>query len=480
MPPAPVATTDAPPSDLVEARGIEYIPASERWGHPSRLFWLWAGTVWNVEFLVYGTLAVGALGLSFAQAVPIIVLGNLTYFFTGWASLPGPAAGTTALTVSRAPFGARGNRPLSLFNWLTQVGFEIEGIALIVLIAVAMITRAGGKVGTGLEIVLIVLAVLVQAVLPFAGHAAILRLLKWLAYPFIALFVVMAALTAGKVDLHAQAHGASWGTLMVFLALVISTGGLGWTENASDFSRYLPENTSRKRVVFAVALGAAIPSVLLEILGAALATAVPAANASTVISVTGLARVFPSWFVWPYFAMAIVQLFAINSLDLYSSGVTLQSLGIPLRRYQCVLIDSVVCGGFTAYAIFSSRFNTLLQDFVLFIIVWLAPWFAIFMTDYLLRGKRYDSASLFASKGGTYWRKGGFHWPAIVAQAVGMAAAALWLNAYSPYVSPLSRLLDGSDFSVFMGLIFGGGTYWLLARRGVRREAGLAGLGGAG
>jgi len=51
-----------------------------------------------------------------------------------------------------------------------------------------------------------------------------------------------------------------------------------------------------------------------------------------------------------------------------------------------------------------------------------------------------------------------------------MLAAMAWLNAYSPYVSWLSSHVDGSDFSVFMGLIFGGGTYFLLARKGVRQE----------
>ena len=52
-----------------------------------------------------------------------------------------------------------------------------------------------------------------------------------------------------------------------------------------------------------------------------------------------------------------------------------------------------------------------------------------------------------------------------------MVAAALWLNAYSPYVSPLSSRIGNSDFSVFMGLFFGGGTYYLLTRKSVRAEA---------
>ena len=71
---------------------------------------------------------------------------------------------------------------------------------------------------------------------------------------------------------------------------------------------------------------------------------------------TGLSRSFPGWFVVPYLIVAIIQLFAINSIDLYSSGVTLQSLGLRLKRYHCVLIDSVVSGGFAAFYIFSTRF----------------------------------------------------------------------------------------------------------------------------
>ena len=108
------------------------MPQRERWGKPSGLFWMWAGAVWNVEFVVYGALAVVVFGLSFAQAVSIILIGNLFYLLTGLASLQGPQAGTTTFAISRAPFGPNGNRLPSFFNWVTQVGFEIEGIALIV------------------------------------------------------------------------------------------------------------------------------------------------------------------------------------------------------------------------------------------------------------------------------------------------------------------------------------------------------------
>ena len=45
----------------------------------------------------------------------------------------------------------------------------------------------------------------------------------------------------------------------------------------------------------------------------------------------------PSWVVVIFLLFAIVQLFGINSLDLYSSGVSLQAMGIHLKRYQAVV-----------------------------------------------------------------------------------------------------------------------------------------------
>jgi nucleobase:cation symporter-1, NCS1 family len=458
-----------PPLGAVEQRGIEHVPQAARWGNPASLFWMWAGAVWNVEFVVYGALAVVVFGLSFAQAVIIIIIGNLCYALTGLASLQGPQAGTTTFAISRAPFGPRGNKLPSLFNWVTQVGFEIEGIALIVFAAILMTSKAGFSAGDPAKVIFIIVAVAIQAVLPLLGHAAVLRVLRWLAIPFVILFAIMAGLTTSKVNLHAVSHGASWGALTIFLALVISAGGLGWTENGNDYSRYLPRNADKRQIVLAVALGGAIPSALLEILGAAVATGVPGATTPN-----GLVASFPGWFVWPYLIFAVLQLFAINTIDLYSSGVTLQSLIPRLKRLQCVAIDTVVCGAVAAYAVFSSHFYTLLSDFLLFIILWLGPWCAIFLVDSFLRRNRYDAGALLNETGGRYFRHGGFHWPAIAAQIAGMAVAALWLNAYSPYVGYFASRNGGelgSDFSVFLGLIVGGVVYGALAGREVRAEA---------
>jgi NCS1 family nucleobase:cation symporter-1 len=452
-----------------EERGVELIPPSERPMTPSGLFWLWAGAVWNVEFLVYGALLL-AFGLSYWQAVIAILVGNLAYAFLGWASLPGPETGTTTFMVSRAPFGANGNRAPSLFNWLTQVGFEIEGIVLVVLVVVAMFAHEGVHLGDGAKAAVILGAVAVQFVVPFFGHATITKVLRYLAYVFIVVFVVMAFLVIPHAHIgHLHQH-TTWWIWTTGVVLIVSAGGLGWTENAADFSRYLPRDTARAKTFWSAALGAAIPSVALELLGATAYAVSP-----KVTAVTGIPSSFAGWFFWPFLILALPQLFAINSLDMYSSGVTLQAMGVPVKRWMAVLIDTIICGAVTALVIFEGNFYTDLSGFLNYIVVWLGPWFGILVVDYLLRRGRYDPASLAAPRGGIYWRNGGFNWRALLALGLGMLAALMWTDAafYFPaYTSPLSSATFGADFSWLIGLIVGGGVYWLLSAKTICSEVG--------
>jgi NCS1 nucleoside transporter family len=437
---------------------------------PSELFWLWAGAIWNVEFLVYGALIV-SFGLSFGQAVLAILVGNAFYVVLGFASLQGPETGTTAFMVSRAPFGRNGNRSVSFFNWVTQVGFEVEGIVIIVLVVKAMFNRGGIGVGSPLKVVIIIVAVAIQFVVPFLGHATITKVLRYLSFIFIPLFVIMAILVVPHVhshlsDFHQHTTWALWTTGVV---LIVSAGGLGWTENANDYSRYLPRTTPKAKTFWSATLGAAIPSILLELLGAAAFVVSPG-----ITQVTALPSSFASWFFWPFLILALPQLFAINTMDLYSSGVTLQALGLPIKRWGAVVIDTIVAGIVTALVIFKGSFYNDLSGFLDYIVVWLGPWFGILMADYVLRRGRYDRDALTSSSGGLYWRNGGVNWKALVAQGLGMFAALMWTDAafYQPaYTGPISNALGGSDLSWLLGIVVGAGVYAMLSVKSVPEEA---------
>src|SRR5271170_2448399 len=165
----------------IEQRGIDLIPDAERKMKPSGLFWLWSGAVFNVEFFYYGTVLM-IFGLSVTQAILCIVVGNLLYAVLGFASLQGPKTGTTAFMVSRAPFGQNGNRLVALFNWITQVGFEIEGVFFVVATVLLLFARGHTTLNGSGKVAIIVLAAVVQAALPLLGHATISKILRWMAY----------------------------------------------------------------------------------------------------------------------------------------------------------------------------------------------------------------------------------------------------------------------------------------------------------
>ena len=195
------------------------------------------------------------------------------------------------------------------------------------------------------------------------------------------------------------------------------------------------------------------------------------------IAQIGVPQSFPSWFVTPFLIFAIFQLLAINTIDMYSSGVTLQALSLPIKRWGAVILDTVVCAVVTGIILFHGNFYADFSGFLLYIVVWLAPWFGIFITDYLLRRGQYDSASLQSARGGLYWRNGGIHWPAVIAQVAGMVAALMWINAafdFPSYTGPISNHfpgLHGGDFSWALGIVVGACAYWALAGRRVRQEA---------
>jgi purine-cytosine permease-like protein len=429
--------------------------------------------------LFYGTLIM-TFGLSVLQAILAIIVGNLTYAFLGLASLPGPKTGTTAFMVSRAPFGKNGNRLVALFNWGTQVGFEIEGIYFVCATVILLFSHYGTNVNSAGKIAIIILAVLIQMVMPLLGHATISKILRYLAYVFIVVFALFAAFTFDRLHIsNINAKPETFAVWTTAVVTIVSVGGLGWTENGNDYSRYLPRTTKGYKTFWSATLGGAIPSIILELLGV-LAFTVTTQRAG--ITQLGIPQSFPAWFLVPFLVLAALQLLAINTVDLYSSGVTLQALGIPVKRWGAVIIDSVVCGVVVGLILFNSAtFYTDFSGFLLWIIVWLSAWFGILITDYLLRRKRYDTASLAAERGGLYWRNGGVNWRALVALAAGMVGAVLWINAaydVPSYVGPISGHFPGaagSDFSWAMGIVVSSVVYWALSFRSVRKEAEVAG-----
>ncbi|HXQ19910.1 MAG TPA: cytosine permease [Acidimicrobiales bacterium] len=475
----PVGMPEADQAFRIETHGIDHIPLSERWATPRNVGGMWAGASVQVEYFIYGAILM-TFGFSFAQAVSVIVIGNLSYFLLGLCSLQAKQTGTTVFAINRASYGPNGNRLIAFFNWLTQIGFEVEGLILIVGAALVLDIKAGFAPGDSAKVIFVLVAVLIQGLLPFLGHATIVKTLRTLVIPFVVLFAVLLGFAVRHATVHGVAHGAGWKTYFAGLAFTIALSGLGWTECGNDYTRYCKPDASSRSIIGWIFLGTAVPEILVMTLGAVVGTflATVGTNANAFLPFVHQSAI-PAWFVVVFLIFSIVQLFAINSLDLYSSGVTLQALGVPVKRYVAVVIDSLLCLGVTMVAIFNTSFSTYLKDFVDVVIVWIAPWAAIFLVDWVMRRYRYVPEELLRTdKGSLYYRNGGVFWPAIIAQVVGMFAAISglsatfhlpqWLNEVTYTTSPSGF---GADFSVFMGMGVGALVYLVLAWKGVRTQA---------
>jgi purine-cytosine permease-like protein len=328
-----------------------------------------------------------------------------------------------------------------------------------------------------------------MVILPYFGHATMVRVLRKLIVPFVLVYGMLLIFTTGHWHLNYRpaSAGFNWQVYTAALAFSFTLAGLSWTENGNDYTRYLPRTTSKASLLRWIFTATALPQITTMLVGATAYTAFGSFAIWNSVNpfdafLTTQQSIVPRWFVVIFLLVAIVQLFAINALDLYSSGVSLQALGLRLQRYQAVLVDGVIAGLLTVWVTFGSTFSLFMKEFVGVVIVWIAPWFGVFITDWLLRGRTYDASALQdATKTSKYYGHAGFNWNGVVAFLVGVVLATIsyskapppvnfpfhWMTPLSNhfgafYDSSLHGWWGGADFSIPLGIGGSALVYWLL------------------
>jgi purine-cytosine permease-like protein len=459
---APLPATDR--AGRVETHGIDYIPDNERHGRARELFAVWAApNVGYLALVVGGALIL--MGLSIWQALAVIVLGNLFTVLTGIVATSGPAAGTPSEVIMRAMFGIRGNRVnLVVTAWFISLCYLALNWAAASYTAFSLVGRMGIEATTPVKIVLILAIAVVTLLIGVYGHATIVRLYQPLALTLTAIFVVMGGFVLGNVDLGyqpAQAlHGIElWATMLAGITIVASAP-LSYT-NSADFARYLPRTTSPVSVAAWTALGGIVPSVAITSLGALAATGLDMSDPQA-----ALETIMPSWFTTIFLIAVICGTIANNAMTAYSSGLSMQAIGIRLRRSRSVLLDGSIGVALTMYALLVSNFLDSVSNMMQLVPTVMGPVMAVYVADVLWRRNRYDGIGLSnETSSSPYWYTGGVNWAGTIAVFTGIGAALLCVAA-PVFTGPVATALGGVDLSLPAGLVVSAGLYvGLMSRR---------------
>ncbi len=194
-----------------------------------------------------------------------------------------------------------------------------------------------------------------------------------------------------------------------------------------------------------------------------------------------LAGILPIWVLVPFLLTAVLALVSGAVLGIYSSGLTLISLGIRIPRPAAAGIDGIILTLGTIYVVFfAADFLGPFQSFLITLGVPLASWAGILIADILRRRRDYDEAALFDPNG----RYGAWDWTSIVTMAVAsiigwgfvvnlFADDAAW-NNWQGYLLPLIGGKDGdwayANLGVFFALVLSFAISWFARAARIRRQ----------
>jgi len=441
-----------------ELNSTNLIAENERRGRARDLFWPWCGANVSLLALSYGSFFLG-FGISFWQATFAAIIGTvLSFLLVGFSSLAGKKSNATTMVLSRAAFGVKGNVLPGSLTYFLLVGWETVLVSLATLATGTVFERVGGIDRNIAMIIGFVIAVSLTLFGGVLGFSVIMKLQKYLTLITVFLTLGYIALTVDSVNWDALMDSPS-GPIQGFVGALIFgiTGiGLGWVNAAADYSRYLPQAVKSASVIGWTVLGASIVPIILVIYGALL----------------------PTWYLILFSLVAILGLVGGAILNLYSSGLTLVSLGVPVKRHMAALFDGILMLVGVIYIVwFAENFFIPFQGFLITLGVPVAAWSAIFVTDVLIRKKSYSEKDLFDSRG-VY---GSVNWGSIACVAVATIIGwgfvtnsfASWLS-WQGYFLGLIGGKDGawaySNVGVIFALVIGCVGHILLSSRNIRAQ----------
>ena len=444
-------------SSAIESRHLDYIPEQDRHGKVWR-----QGPFWFLGNFQPFTVAIAFLG-------PVVGLNGLwtsvagitgilfgTMFMAAHAA-QGPTLGLPQMIQSRAQFGYRGVILPVIATTFMYVAFNVVDVVIIKVGLLSVFGWNSTMVAIGISVI--------GALLAIYGHDWIHKVfitLFWISLPF--WIIVTVGIFAGD----AGGHGAVTGNFNIVGFFVMFTAAasynITYAPYVSDYSRYLPKNSSRGGIVAAVFMGAAGSPIWLIPVGAWMATRLGVSNALPGISLAGNNTVAHAGTILLVVSVsALVATMGINAYSGMLSVLTMVDSVRPVRSgssARVITILGLTVLWFILGALLTNA-TSVLNDSLLFMVYVLAPWTSVNLMDfYFVRHGKFAITDFFTPSGiyGRWGVRG------IVAYLVGIVVEIPFMSIPNIYQSPGATWLGGVDISWLVGLFIAGGLYFFLTR----------------
>lgn len=457
----------------IELHGIEPIADRERHGTPFELFWVWFAANIGILGIVYGGILT-ASGLNLWQSILVALLAPVASFLlVGVLSVAGKWGGAPMLTLSRAPFGTRGNLGPTLISWISLIGWETITVITAAYALLGLFTLVGLPANALWTVVSLVIVALLVVVIGLLGHATLVwiqRAATWI-FGILTLVIIVFLIAKTRWSVVLSAPPGPWDTgVLATLSIIIAGTGIGWVNAGADYARYLPRSSKGGAIVWWTVFGSTLPLLVLILVGTLLSSDVNnLASAANPVQAIGSA--LPPWMAVPYLVTAIGGLIAEADLSIYSSGLNLLAIGVKLERYKTVLIDGILMIAGSVYVmLIAQNFFGPFESFLQLLADGLTAWSAVFLVDMLVR-RGYETSGLAdTSSTSRYFYKGGVNWAAIIAWLLGILVGLAF--TVSPWFSgPFATgIFASSSLGYLIGFVVSALAYWVFLSLGRKRQ----------
>lgn len=443
---------------VIETRSIDYVPLSERRGK------VWhQGPFWFTGNFVLATMVTGFIGPSLGMAVGWSVLAvslgaSFGTLFMCFHANQGPTMGLPQMIQSRAQWGVRGAIIPFIAVVFVYIGFNVFDVILA--------AEGLDTVFSLPDAVWYIILMAVSVIIAVVGYDLMMVVQRWLSYLLIVVFAVITIQAVATLDIGSQIpHGGnfSWTTFLIVFAAAAGYQ-ISYAVYVSDYSRYLPEDSSASGVIWWTYLGAAGSAIWLMSLGAILGSALPSNDAvttvrhvgNTVVSGFGTFAVIVS-------AIALITIMSVNAYGAMltsASGVDAFKRVNPTVRLRIIGIVIVSAISFIVALSIPADYLGSFNNFVTLMLYFLVPWTGVNLVDfYFVRHGHYAITEIF-NPSGIYHR---WAWRGLVAYLTALACMVPFVTL-TFFEGPVTKALHGADISFAVGLVVSGGLYYLFSR----------------